>query len=120
MLLGDEESIIQQFGSNVNIITSRDSLLIKVYKFFANEKISSSMKNKLFIETQNIIDWVIVFEEATQDIEEILCFCKENKYNLLLLRKEEEKINMNYDFKIIHVTNLITATNIYETIVFQK
>jgi len=119
LLLGDENSIIQQLGSKPNIVTSKDSLLIKTYKTFANEGISSGMKSTLSVENPKVINWVIVFKEAIVNVEDVLIFCKENNFNLLLLKKELE-LNEQYDFKIIHSPNLKTASKIYETIISKK
>jgi len=119
LLLGDENSIIQDIKSDVNIITFKDSLLVKVYKYLASKKINSSMKSELFIENPDIINWVIIFKEYDKNIEDVLNFCEKNKYNLLILKNN---INLNirpYSFSIIHA-NYKSSVRIVETIFKNK
>lgn len=121
LLIGGSQSVIFPFGSELDTITSRDPLPIKVYKYLKNEDIESLLSDVLpNKESIDSIDWIILFKDAGVKSNDVIDFCKETNCNLLILQNEIIDINGPYNFKIIHNSNLLFQDPICDIIISDR
>ena len=97
-------------------VPARDPLAVKIYKHLNYVEIESILCDELPVDDQTEINWVILFKDAEIETEDVLIFCEENKYNLLVLKEEFENINGHTGFEIIHNYYLKLEEEICKTI----
>jgi len=101
ILLSDSKSITMPLGSKIDVVTSRDSLPIKVHKYLDYNKVESVLTNEKTYKNFEQVNTLVIFNESEVNDKEIINFCKKRNCSLLVL-KEEFSFNGSYNFKIIH------------------